>query len=324
MLGYNEQETILSNFPNIKLSYENITHNKVCNADIFLAIPEGIKCFAWFTYHNDNVSCFILELTENKKINIVKRYNACFNDTLAYGTIFYGTCFYHLNNKFFNIEDIFYYKGTNVSNNTWGNKLILFQKIMHDDIKQVSYNNSFIVFGLPLLSNTLVDLLKYVNNIKYKINSIQFRLYNKKNISLFKPLNSIIKDLSYKKQNDCVKFKTDVVFNIKPDVKNDIYHLYCENNGEQEYYNIALIPDYKTSVMMNSIFRNIKENKNLDALEESDSDEEFENENEDRFVDLDKSYKMYCTYNNKFKKWVPKEIVNDETILININKLKHY
>ena len=56
---------------------------------------------------------------------------------------------------------------------------------------------------------------------------------------------------------------------------------------------------------MNKLFRNIKENINLDALEESDDEEEFQNEKLDRFVYLDKSYKMICGYNYKFKKWFP-------------------
>ena len=55
----------------------------------------------------------------------------------------------------------------------------------------------------------------------------------------------------------------------------------------------------------NKKFRNIKENNNLDALEESDDEEEFENEKEDRFVFLEKEYKFKCVYNYKFKKWTP-------------------
>ena len=35
---------------------------------------------------------------------------------------------------------------------------------------------------------------------------------------------------------------------------------------------------------MNSLFRTIKENENLDSLEESDDEEEFENSNVDKFV----------------------------------------
>jgi hypothetical protein len=89
----------------------------------------------------------------------------------------------------------------------------------------------------------------------------------------------------------------------KPDIQNDIYHLYTSDN---EYVGLAAIPDYKTSVMMNKLFRIIKENNDLDALEESDDEEEFENYNVDKFVHLNNSYKMVCVFNNKFRKWVPK------------------
>ena len=62
--------------------------------------------------------------------------------------------------------------------------------------------------------------------------------------------------------------------------------------------------------MMNKLFRNIKENNDLDALEESDDENEFENPNIDKFVDLTKSYKMLCNFNTKFKKWVPIKITD--------------
>ena len=90
-------------------------------------------------------------------------------------------------------------------------------------------------------------------------------------------------------------------FNVKADLQNDIYHLYEDDT----YVDVAYIPDYKTSVKMNRLFRNIKENENLDALEESDDEEEFENDKEDRFVDLEKVLKMQCYLHSKFRKWVP-------------------
>jgi hypothetical protein len=60
---------------------------------------------------------------------------------------------------------------------------------------------------------------------------------------------------------------------------------------------------------MNTIFRTIKENQNLDFLEMSDCEEEFENIKEDKFVNLKKIVYMKCKYNKKFKKWIPFEIV---------------
>ena len=67
---------------------------------------------------------------------------------------------------------------------------------------------------------------------------------------------------------------------------------------------MACIPNFKTSVMMNKLFRNLKENDNLDTLEESD-EEEFENEDPHKFVHLERTIAMKCEYNTKFKKWVP-------------------
>jgi hypothetical protein len=312
MLSNKDKEVILNDFPNVKLSYENITHNKVFNSDIIMAIPEGRKSFAWFTTHNDKNVCLIMELAENKQISNIKIVNACFNSDLAYGTIFYGTTFFHSYNKFFAIEDIFHYKGTDVSRYNWGRKFELFNTILSKDLKQISLNNSFMVFGLPLLSNNLDDFYKKVEQIKYRITTVQFRLFERSNNFLFmsftkfmeqkffKPNNRDINkkvDIDSKKievnkkveLNKVNNYKKEVIFKIKPDIQNDIYQLYCLNEENNEiYYDTAFIPDFNTSVMMNKLFRKIKENDRLDALEESDDEEEFENENEDRFVYLDK------------------------------------
>ena len=94
----------------------------------------------------------------------------------------------------------------------------------------------------------------------------------------------------------------EAVFIVKPEIQNDIYSLYYEDDT---FFTTAYIPDYATSVMMNKLFRVIKENNNLDALEESDDEEEFQDEKPDRFVHLNKSYKMVCAFNYKFKKWYP-------------------
>ena len=59
--------------------------------------------------------------------------------------------------------------------------------------------------------------------------------------------------------------------------------------------------------MMNSIFRKIKENDNLDLLEESDEEDEFENIAEDKYVDLEKLYRFRCVLHDRFNMWVPIE-----------------
>jgi hypothetical protein len=106
------------------------------------------------------------------------------------------------------------------------------------------------------------------------------------------------------------KLQKRAIFKIMPDIEPDIYHLFLYNKGIEEYYDIAFIPDYKTSVMMNKLFRNIKENENLDAIEESDDEEDFEDSRQDKYVYLDRYFKMNCEYNSKFKRWVPISLAN--------------
>ena len=113
----------------------------------------------------------------------------------------------------------------------------------------------------------------------------------------------------------------DVVFCVRPGIQDDIYNIHCFNNGSEHLYSVAHIPNFNTSVMMNKLFRNIKENNNLDALEESDDEEEFENENNDKFVHLDRTCNMVCTYNYKFKKWTPVRLANKDEQVVTLNKL---
>jgi len=329
-----DKNNILDNFPNIKLSYENITHKKVYNADVLLAIPQGVKCFAWFTVYNDQNVCIVMELENNKQITNIKIMNACFHTELAYNTIVYGTKFIHANNVFFSMEDIFYYKGGDVSRRNWGDKLILFNNIMERDTSQRSYNNSFVVFGLPVISSEYDDLLSKIKMLKYKIECVQFRHFNKSNSFYFMPIEYLDKQVPSRppcnsnvsnplvKKFDTVRKKQpvqkEVVFKVKPDLLNDIYHLYCSDN---QVYEFACIPDYTTSVMMNGLFRNIKENNNLDALEESDDEDEFQNENADRFVFLDKQYNMICGYNYKFKKWHPLRLADASMKVVDRSRL---
>uniref|UniRef100_A0A6C0ER34 mRNA capping enzyme adenylation domain-containing protein n=1 Tax=viral metagenome TaxID=1070528 RepID=A0A6C0ER34_9ZZZZ len=361
MLTQSEKTNILSSFPNIKLSYENITHKKVYNSDIILAIPEGKKCFAWFTDYNDKNVCMIMELSEQKtQIVNITFVNACFSSKLVYGTILYGTLFYNSNNRFFSIEDVFYYKGSDFTRVKWIDKFSIIGNLLNYNIKQLSYNESFIVFGMPVFSNNYEDLLIKIQKLTYKISTIQFHQFNRMNNFLYMRYsicnnnnnnnNAFEKRFNYKtnnvservdirnnyvsnkeinnvnhkyKTNDIVRTnipekniykmneKREIIFQVKPDIQNDIYHLYLQNDkGTLIFYDIASIPDYKTSVMMNKLFRNIKENINLDALEESDDEEEFQNERADRFVTLDKTYNMICAYNYKFKKWYPLKVTD--------------
>jgi hypothetical protein len=73
--------------------------------------------------------------------------------------------------------------------------------------------------------------------------------------------------------------------------------------------------------MMNALFRNIKENANLDTLEESDSEEEFENVNDDKYITR-KELSMVCSFNASIKRWEPIKVSNCSK-LTNREMLRH-
>ena len=278
------QQEIFSRFPNIKLSYERITHKKVHTFNYMIAMPSGIKAFAWFSVYKDTRVCYILEKQHIYIANVM----ASSQLNYGIGTIFYGTI---LTSTSFCIEEIYYYKGKQIKNYSFIDKLILYKDLFKHDIGRCD-DLGFMRFGLPV-----IERKSTMTNVAYNISYIKYICDNT-------IINSHILSEHIEKPQSTQS--QEVIFNVKPHIQNDIYMLHTYHNSKDDYYyGLAYIPTYTSSVMMNSIFRNIKENANLDKLEESDSEEEFENDNVDKFVYLDKSCYMVCVYNAKFKKWVP-------------------
>ena len=328
-LSDTEISLVLQKFPKFELSYENITHKKVHNANVILAIPEGKRFFTWFTSYNHENICFSLEIDDNNKIKNIKKLNTSFMDCLL-GTIFYGIMFKYNDISCFSIEDIYYYKGQNYIHTPYSNKLQLLKAIFTNEISQSLLNNRFTVFGMPLIYSDFNLLLTDIQNLPYKISQLKFRFFEKNNSRKIMTMNyynqidkkteqidkKIVQKDTYQRdtsqrdtsQRDTYqrdKNKKTAIFKIMAGTEPDIYNLFITKNGNEEYYDIAIIPDYKTSVMMNSLFRNIKENINLDAIEESDDETDFEDGREDKYTYLDRSFNIKCEFNYKFKRWIP-------------------
>jgi len=315
MLSEKEQNEILQNFPNIELSYENITHKKVFSCQLAMAIPEGKKSFVWFSKKNGKNVCIFMEIAIKTKtiLKIHLEYTPNDNVELYKGTILYGTLFQTNKRDFFCIENILYKDGINICSKIIDIKFKAIHSLFEKNIfSKIPYFSNFITFGVPLIySNFSQEMNASIKDLPYKINEIHFYVKDK-------PKNYY--SMKYVYQN--LRPKT-AIFCVKPDLQNDIYHLYgFDSDTRNEYlHDTAYISDYKTSVMMNGLFRTIKENINLDALEESDDEEEFENDKLDKYVNLKKFYYMKCFFNNKFKKWEPIEIVENCKTIVRKNEL---
>ena len=293
-LSRHDLSQLLKGFPNIELSYEKNIHKKVPSSNIYLTIPKGRKYFAWFKHWKKYSVCFFLELDRYKKnIQTIFIKNTCFNELLCSGTgtILYGTLFFINSYSFFNIEDIFFYKGENVSYHTQYKKFNILHTLLSNYLKPCILTKSDIAFGLPMIDSNHSKLLQRIETLPYALYCVQHRLLHKKG--------------SFLNERIIITPKYEYTFLIKATIYPDIYELYYKLQDNLTFYKSACIPDYKTSVFMNGIFRNIKENANLDTLEESDDEEEFENTSEDKYVDLEKAIKFQCVYLKYYNSWKP-------------------
>ena len=266
------------------------------NKELYFIIPKGKKYLVWFK----NNECYFLELDAQRKIVSITKKNVSHafpNNTILYGTHFYirrqhGDTIYY-----FTIENIHYYNGLHLDATSVFDK---FKKIDDFFKQQQQQPNSqkqhhAVEIGLPHVSSSL----KGVSDIKpfYSAFCIQKKdckntlneyenvfyfnsVYNSGSVILpgavpataavthsAAPAQFTTNKINMNNNGNNGKYK---IFIVRADLQNDVYHLSISNDDDANANSneplIASIPDYKTSVMMNSLFRNIKENKSLDAL----------------------------------------------------------
>ena len=313
-----EEKAELLSTCQLELSYETIPHTKVSpDYNVCLGIPIGTKGFIFMTFCGPNDVCYMMELNKERKISRITKTAIPFSLSIfANGTLLYGTFVSSIDvSPEFVIEDILMYQG--IPNKLLSEKLGFIEKFLKgwsgcpkfhmatlwSVIKKDSYD---CIYELPanvgpfhhIQYRCLNKVAPYLNVYPAKktigsripeINSSMEFLIPYRNVGFHKP-----------------QYKQNTVFKVRAEIAFDIYRLYAFGAKNAEvYYNVAYIPNYKTSVFMNGLFRNIRENKCLDAIEESDDEEDFENIDPYKYVDLQKTLLMECRFHPKFKKWVP-------------------
>jgi hypothetical protein len=342
-----ETSLFMQRFPRFELSYETISHRKVSlSYDICLAVPVGKKAFLW--WHNE--FCTLMELNKEKRIIRNDPFplqtgqkhphtNAILSDTLVYGTIVVND-----GRQWFVIEDILFFRGTAVWKFAMKDKFGYLETLMgHLDTNTACKLPAiwrFIANGEEYPSTIPAEL---VSQIAYAVHHIQYR----STYQIMPFLNVFIKNnktryggvdppmpvvaaaqnhlLSFTPDFTKPQYKYPTIFQVSADIQFDIYHLHAYGkNKTLVYYNVAYVPNYKTSVFLNGLFRNIRENRNLDYIEESDDEDDFQNTNPDKYVDLNKKLFMVCVFHPRFKKWSPIKVANQYSKIVHINELVHF
>jgi hypothetical protein len=335
-LLHTQMNHLLKRLPQFELSYETISYKKVSpDYNICLAIPNGKKVLIWFTFHQDYNTCYMIDLNKDKKIyKMCSIPNLLFDQELAKGTLIYGTVLDKPGLTTIIIEDIFYYNGIPINRLNNADKFDFLEQFM----RNAGQMSPILIFQLPVIWESNVHNLDeypiYTPPlIGYAIHHIQYRAFyeimpylnifiNRKIITNNNAENVEILRKPYPINALKPQYKYTTVFHVTADLQYDIYNLFAYGkNNSLIFYNIAYIPNYKSSVQLNSVFRNIRENKSIDYIEESDDEDDFQNINVDKYVDLNKSVLMECSFNTKFKRWVPMKIVDKKSKVIHISQL---
>ena len=339
-------------------SHKKVLNSKY---DICVSIPTGKKYFAWFTHEPGNATdaCYIID-KQGIHFKQVQTAN-CSTCKLSIGTIVYGTlCELPCNGQsacnFFVIEDIHSYSGISMKHMTFASKMSYIVKIIDlvNPVNSANSANSEITFVLPYMARIAVDALPSIiddpifydsmlDKTAYVTHHVQFRASThivphlnhnyKKNTS---KTQVVLKPQTTNVQMSCVltprqdldfsaaSQKREAVFLVSADMESDIYHLHCYDNksaSQYTYVDVAHVGTYKESKYLNGLFRNIRENDDIDLGEESEDEDMFQNMNPDKYVDLSKKVKMNCVFQNKWRRWTPVSVVSDNARVVNIHEL---
>ena len=256
------------------------------------------------------------------------------------GTVLYGTCISEKRadvQRRFSVENVYFLCGEKQPNN---GTLGRFTALFNEDTTHQAHRFQFQLW-MPIMHTNFNDAVRDALAVTtYDVFCIQHRFLHRassefKNLPMHlaslnnasvapissAPISSALKAPFFPKQANLVlmpkpnanananaKPKPNAnamqtrTFVVRPDAQNDIYYvLHSRDEPITANTMIAHIPNYKTSVMMNALFRNIKENRNLDALEESDDEDEALTP----LVDTHKCMPMSCAFNHRFKRWQP-------------------
>lgn len=292
--------------------------------DLCRIIPKGPKYYIWFYKdHNANPilylfpyskknECLSFSPNHKSKSNSIYKHiiTSSFDPLLSIGrgTLCFGTLFHHHNIAYFTIENIEMIQSKKINRHmSWKEKYIHMFYIL-SFVKPIHFRSSLYI-GLPVTRTIDLKNTKNISELDYKIYGIEY-LY-KNECHKYKP---ILSSFTKSKSKNSIDIKR--TFTIKPDIQSDIYKIYEENtkNSNETFIDTILVPDIKTSKLLNYYFRYIKENDNLDLIEESEDEDEFENIEENKFIKK-ASLKFLCSFNHKFKKWIPIQCVDNSACI---------
>lgn len=293
--------TVKHKLPSFELSYEQLTHKKV-NSDVCISLPCGTKTIVWFTVVGVDYLCISIPLYKNQ-LDISKSTvrKCCFTPDLCYGvgTLVLGV---EMNTApILYIYDVAYYKGYKINpETTFKSKIEMIVLLLKNNIKNNIAFKEQLSFCLPEMASSYEKVIETVSSTPY---AFLFVNLNQSNFTFY-----FLKH--FNKNPMSLNTNTSFLFLIKENNEYSmIYDLYVIKNGKEYNYCKANVNTLGVSNMLYKLFNKNKKSSNfidnLDAIEESDEEDDTLSKNDDV-----KECYVYCIYNALHKSWNPIKIVS--------------
>lgn len=290
----------------IQLSYEEILHKKV-PADMYAAIPAGDRVVLWFTSHRAGAGLFLFTMGHKSEVRSVCQRSGSFSPDLAMGR---GTVLFGYSTKKEDVStiacfDVKMYKGTCTQRLSYSKRLDKMSIVLSEHTRQARFTENCTVIGSPVMERSLFLATEKAKRLPYDVSMVL--IARSSDITGFLPVT--------------IRRERSAVFEVRPRTEGDIYELFCSDSGAFPH-SLACVQTYAMSVKLNSLFRKIKENDNLDLLEESDDEDEFEDPSEYKFVYLDRAIPMKCVFNRRFRRWEPTENLPSDAVVCSLKQIR--
>ena len=342
-----EMHQFMNAFPtSIRISYGKKLHKKSDlspKPSTHVLVPKGTKAYAWFTSYMGSPVCAMIDLDRQGTPSKIRIHPTIFETSLSYGTILYGTMVNSIagKHKYLVCDNVFQYKGADMTHSSYSDKLSTIHTVMRDDISSTVYSHNFMSFATPCMFDSFdaaAHTMQHSSLMAYTpycvqswlngdsrpygiVHSQEFASFcgasngpvsnggsrvptptNTSSGNSFSQLSTPTTGPTRQvPSNNVSRPATTTNLMIRCESAQDTYSYYDERSRTRK--NLC-VPTFKNSVTMNTIFRNYKENTNLDAMEESDSDDDFEDISDDKYSHVGEERNISCVYDKALSGWV--------------------
>ena len=285
--------------PPFELSYALERHRKVA-PDVFMVAPRGERVLVWFCSAEGEDACYLFRLDRHGRPCTHAREQACFSHSLCAGTLLYGVLQSAAEGEGRRVvcEDVLWAKGERVERQPLNRKIGVLEEVFCRGLARPP-SDRYLDIALPIWTESLELATRIAAQSPYPCRGVfgySLRLPG------LRPL-----ELESRAPVAAPRALDRAVLVAQAASGPDAYVLSAQGPDALVPIGRASIPSLKASVMMNGLLRKIKENSNLDLLEESDSDGEFEDVSEGRHVHRERRVIMRCAYNGRHGAWEPVE-----------------